>query len=153
MDFLCPSFKYGEIIPKKFTADGEDVSPPLKWSCNEKKVKSYAIICDDPDAPAGTWVHWVYYNIPSEYNELPENITTSEKPVIGGLQGVNDFHKIGYEGPSPPGGQIHRYFFKIYALNSTHEFKPGLSKKELMQIIQADIIDKASFMGKYKRAI
>ena len=151
MDFSSPSFKYGEIIPKKFTADGEDVSPPLKWSCNQKHVKCFAIICDDPDAPAGTWVHWVYYGIPADCTELPENVSGVEKPEIGGIQGINDFKSIGYGGPSPPRGHLHRYFFKIYALNAKHDLQPGFSKKSLMQVIHGSIVDKASFMGKYQR--
>ncbi len=151
MEFSSPSFKYGAIIPGKFTLDGEDVSPPLKWLCHQKHIKNYAIVCDDPDAPSGTWVHWVYYNIPAEYTELPENIPAVEKPGIGGTQGINNFNRIGYDGPSPPEGHLHRYFFKIYALNTMHDLEPGFSKKKLMQVIQESIVDKASFMGKYQR--
>lgn len=151
MELQSPAFKYGGLIPEKFTADGEDVSPSLKWSCSEENIKSFAIICDDPDASAGSWVHWVYYNIPPDYTELPEKVPANERPAPGGIQGINDFHRIGYGGPSPPPGKIHRYFFKIYAINKEHNYMPGLSKKELMYIIQADIVEQASFMGKYKR--
>ncbi len=145
-----PVFQNGHRIPKRYTCDGEDISPPLKWEGVPKGTKSFVLICDDPDAPMGTWVHWVYYNIPKEVRSLPENILPEENPAIGGTQGLNDFKKIGYGGPCPPWG-THRYFFKLYALDDMLDLPAGLTKDQLMKIIQGHIIDKAVLMGIYSR--
>ena len=104
------TFNDGDMILEKHTCDGADISPPLKWELVPQNAKSIALICDDPDAPVGTWVHWVYYDIPADINGLPENMPAQENPDIGGKQGTNDFGKTGYGGPCPPGG-THRYLF------------------------------------------
>ena len=144
------AFDEGGIIPSKYTCDGINISPPLKWELLPDNTKSIAIICDDPDAPMGTWVHWVIYDIPSGITELPENIPDDKKLNIGAVQGKNDFKKIGYGGPCPPGG-THRYFFKIYALDKALNLKPGITKSELLKAMENHILAKGQLMGKYKR--
>src|SRR6516164_7719219 len=108
----------GTPIPKKYTADGADVSPPLQWQGTPPTAKSFALICDDPDAPRGTWVHWVLFNLPAEQRQLEEATPGVEVLASGAKHGKNDFGKIGYGGPAPPPGKPHRYFFKLYALDT-----------------------------------
>lgn len=144
------AFENGGMIPKKYTCDGDDMSPPLSWSQVPEETQSFAIICDDPDAPMGTWVHWVAYNIPPEVNGLKENITPERKMKSGGIQGMNDLKKIGYGGPCPPGG-VHRYFFKIYALDTKLDLEPGATKSQLLIAMEGHIIAKGDLMGKYSR--
>ena len=145
------SFQNGKDIPKKFTCDGEDVSPALSWTDAPSDSHSFALIADDPDAPRGTWTHWVLFDLPSTATSLPEGVPKVGNLPAGGRQGVNDFSKIGYGGPCPPPGKPHRYFFKLYALNSNLNLKAGVSKQEVEQAIQAHILSKAELMGKYGR--
>jgi len=144
------AFPNGGRIPMRYTADGEDISPPLSWSGVPSATKSFALIVDDPDAPAGTWVHWVAWNIPSELRALPEAI----KPVanIPGLlvQGKNDFQRLGYGGPSPPRGS-HRYFFSLYALDTVLGLMPGANKQQLLAAMRGHILAEAKFFGLYSR--
>ena len=142
--------KDGEFIPKKYTCDGANVSPPVEWSGTPEAAKSIALICDDPDAPAGIWVHWVIFNIPASANKLNENIPFDKVLEDGAVQGKNDFRKIGYGGPCPPGG-IHRYFFKIYALDKRLELKPGATKGELLNAMEGHILAEGKLMGRYSR--
>jgi Raf kinase inhibitor-like YbhB/YbcL family protein len=144
------AFKEGEFIPKKYTCDGENVSPPLEWSEIPAEAQSIAIICDDPDAPMGTWVHWVIYNIPASVTKLNEKIPSNKILEDGTTQGNNDFRKIGYGGPCPPGG-IHRYYFKIYALEKRVGLAPGATKGELLHDIDKHILAEGKLMGKYSR--
>jgi Raf kinase inhibitor-like YbhB/YbcL family protein len=144
------AFNDGEMIPDRYTCDGADISPPLEWRLVPENTKSIALICDDPDAPVGTWVHWVYYDIPSNTKGLPENIAPQENPENGGKQGTNDFRKIGYGGPCPPGG-THRYYFKIYALDAILNLPAGIDKKQLLKAMEGHIVGQAQLMGKYKR--
>src|SRR5207253_1750197 len=118
------AFKEGEAIPRQYTCDGVNVSPPIEWSGVPKTAKIISIIADDPDAPSGTFVHWVLYNLPAENIGLVENLPATESLKAGGFQGENDFKKIGYGGPCPPSG-THRYFFKIYALDTELLLKAG----------------------------
>lgn len=150
MKLISSVFDEGAMIPSKYTCDGADVSPPLKWGELPDGTKSLALICDDPDAPVGTWVHWVYYDIPAETEGLPENVATNERPVEGGTQGINDFRKIGYGGPCPPGG-THRYYFKLYALDIPLNLSSGATKKQLLKAMENHIIGQAQLMGKYRR--
>jgi Raf kinase inhibitor-like YbhB/YbcL family protein len=144
------AFKEGEFIPRKYTCDDINVSPPLEWDRIPGKAKSLALICDDPDAPMGTWVHWVIYNIPVNINNLTENIPGDKVLETGALQGTNDFRKTGYGGPCPPGG-THRYYFKIYALDSELELNPGATKGELLHAMEGHILSDGKLMGKYSR--
>ena len=146
------AFSDGDIIPDKFTCDGADISPPLEWGLVPENAKSIALICDDPDALMGTWAHWVYFDIPASMKSLPENITPEENPVNGGKQGTNDFGRIGYGGPCPPGG-THRYYFKIYALDTILHLPAGIDKKQLLKTMKGHIIGQAQLMGKYKSKI
>lgn len=145
-----PAFKNGGMIPTKYTCDGSDVSPPIAWSGGPDTTKSYAIIADDPDAPVGTWVHWVIYNIPSDVTELEENVPKVERLPNGALQGINDFRRYGYGGPCPPGG-THRYYFKVYALDTVLSDGPGLTKKKLLKRMEGHIIGYGELMGRYSR--
>ena len=150
MKLTSSAFDEGGMIPSKYTCDGADVSPPLKWSALPDGTKSLALICDDPDAPMGTWVHWVFYDIPAKTKDLPENITSDKHPASGGVQGINDFRRIGYGGPCPPSG-IHRYYFKLYALDTLLNLPPGASKEQVMKEMQKHNLGQAQLMGKYRR--
>jgi Raf kinase inhibitor-like YbhB/YbcL family protein len=150
MEIKSSAFKEGAIIPRKYTCDNIDISPPLEWSQVPEKTKTFTIICDDPDAPMGTWVHWVLFNLPGNIMELSENVPKLEVLQNGALQGKNDFGKIGYGGPCPPGG-THRYYFKIYALDKKLDSRPGITKKELLKVMEGHILAEGHLMGKYKR--
>ena len=116
IEVTSTAFQQGMTIPKQYTGDGADQSPPLRWSEPPSGTKSIALICDDPDAPRGTWVHWVLFNLPTQTRELEEGVPTTATLPSGAKQGKNDFGNIGYGGPAPPKGKAHRYFFKLYAL-------------------------------------
>jgi Raf kinase inhibitor-like YbhB/YbcL family protein len=145
------SFSSGGDIPTKFTCSGEDVSPQLSWTNAPPGTQAFALIADDPDAPVGTWTHWVLYNLPASTSSLAEGVSKVERLPDDTLQGRNDFRKIGYGGPCPPPGKPHRYFFKLYALDRKLSLKPGASKKELEQAIQGHVLGQAELMGKFKR--
>lgn len=145
------SFPNGGDIPKKFTCDGADVSPEISWTEPPAGAQSFALIADDPDAPAGTWTHWVLFDVPPATTSLPEGVSKIDELPGGERQGRNDFRKIGYNGPCPPPGKAHRYFFKLYALGSKLNLKPGATKQEVEQAMQGHILGKAEWVGKYKR--
>lgn len=144
------AFKEGSMIPKQYTCDGQDISPPLAWTSIPEGTKSLALISDDPDAPVGTWVHWVLFNLPAEVTELPEHVPPTKTLENGAKQGKNDFRKIGYGGPCPPGG-THRYYFKLYALDTVLDAEPGITKQKLLQAMQGHILAEGQVMGKYTR--
>ena len=144
------AFKEGGMIPAKYTCDGADISPPLQWDTAPEGTVSIALISDDPDAPMGTWVHWVLFNLPGSTTSLAENVPTDKTLTNGAIQGTNDFRKIGYGGPCPPGG-THRYYFKIYALDAQLDLQAGANKKELLRAMQGHILAEGQLMGKYKR--
>ena len=144
------AFKEGGMIPKQYTCDGQDMSPPLAWTSIPEGTKSLALISDDPDAPVGTWVHWVLFNLPPEVTELPEHVPPTKTLENGAKHGKNDFRKIGYGGPCPPGG-THRYYFKLYALDTVLDAEPGITKQKLLQAIQGHILAEGQLMGKYTR--
>lgn len=144
------AFKEGQPIPRQYTCDGVNVSPPLEWSGAPKAAKTIAIVVDDPDAPAGTWVHWVLYNLPAENIGLVENVPATETLKAGAFQGKNDFEKIGYGGPCPPSG-THRYFFKIYAVDGELPVKAGATKAELEKAMEGHVVSQGQLMGTYQR--
>jgi hypothetical protein len=144
------AFSEGGMIPSQYTCDGADKSPPISWTKGPEGTKSYALISDDPDAPVGTWVHWVIYNIPASVTSLAENIPKKARLDDGSLQGINDFKKYGYGGPCPPGG-THRYYFKVYALNTVISAEPGLTKKQLLKAMEGHILAQGQLMGRYSR--
>ena len=139
------AFENNQRMPSKYTCDGEDVSPPLVISEIPENAKTICLIVDDPDAPTKTWVHWVVFNIPVSGNIL--KIGEGEKI---GVEGINDFQKLDYGGPCPPSG-THRYFFRLYALDTVLDLDPGLTKGELLGKIQGHILGQAQLMGKYSR--
>ncbi len=145
------AFQPGAAIPKKFTCDGPDVSPALAWTDAPAGMQSFALIVDDPDAPVGTWVHWVLYDLPANARELAEGVPKQEELSSGARQGRNDFRRIGYGGPCPPAGPPHRYFFKLYALDSKTNLKPGATKADLEKAMQGHILAQAELMGRYQR--
>ena len=144
------AIKEGQPIPRPYTCDGVNISPPLEWNGTPKSAKTIAIIADDPDAPSGTWVHWVVYNLPAENIGLVENLPATEDLKAGGLQGMNDFKKIGYGGPCPPSG-THRYFFKVYAIDSELPLKAGATKADVEKAMQGHIVAQGQLMGTYSR--
>jgi Raf kinase inhibitor-like YbhB/YbcL family protein len=144
------AFKEGEAIPRTYTCDGVNVSPPLEWSGVPKTAKTLAIICDDPDASPDTWVHWVLYNLPADNIGMVESMPATEKLLAGGFQGTNDFKKIGYGGPCPPSG-THHYYFKIYALDGELPLKAGATKAETLQAMEGHILLQGQLMGTYRR--
>lgn len=150
LEIKSSAFKNGESIPVKYTGKGEDISPPLVWSDVPEGTKGFALISDDPDAPMGTWVHWVLYNIPANITSLPENLPKTETLDNGALQGKNDFRKYGYGGPCPPGG-THRYYFKVFALDTVIKAGPGLTKMQLLKAMDNHILARGELMGKYSR--
>ncbi|MDE3068772.1 MAG: YbhB/YbcL family Raf kinase inhibitor-like protein [Verrucomicrobiota bacterium] len=151
MELTSAAFANGQPIPQKYTCQGSGVSPPLAWSNAPANAMSFALIADDPDAPMGTWVHWVLYDLPPTAKALAENTPRSPVLAEGAKQGLNDFKTTGYGGPCPPPGKAHRYFFKLYALDTTLTLKPGATKKELLQAMEGHILAEGQLMGKYQR--
>ncbi len=145
------SFPNGGDIPKTFTCDGADVSPELSWTDPPPGTQSFAVIADDPDAPSGTWTHWVLFDLPPATSSLAQSLSKVDELPGGERQGRNDFRKIGYNGPCPPPGKPHRYFFKLYALNAKLGLKPGASKQEVEEAMQGRILGHAEWVGKYRR--
>lgn len=145
-----PAFVPGGKIPGKYTCDGMGISPPLVWTSGPEKTKTFALICDDPDAPRDTWVHWVLFNLPADIIELRENVLPERELKSGTKQGMNDFRKIGYGGPCPPGG-THRYYFKLYALDTKINLDAGATKSELLKAMEGHILAEGQLMGRYER--
>lgn len=151
MKITCAAFTEGQIIPQKYTCEGQDISPPLKWTDAPSNTKSFALIADDPDAPNGTWVHWVLYDLPAAATELDENVTKAKQLPGGAKQGINDFGRTGYGGPCPPPGKPHRYYFKLYALDKMLDLKPGATKNDVFKVMQGHILAEGQLMGTYQR--
>ncbi len=156
-----PAFAEGAMIPREFTCDGADRSPPLEWSGVPRAARSLVLICDDPDAPGGTWSHWVLYKLSPSITSLDEGVaadlvatvdpkTVVKQPRLTVSQGKNDFGKIGYEGPCPPWG-VHRYFFRLYALDQQTELVPGATRTAVFKAIEGHILAEGHLMGKYAR--
>ncbi len=152
LELKTPAFKNGGKIPFVFTCDGKDISPMLIIKGVPKGTKSLVLIMDDPDAPMGTWVHWVIYNIPPTLGKLKRNFPKKPSLPNGIKQGRNSWGKIGYGGPCPPKiTGSHRYFFKLYAIDKKLNLPPGATKKEVLKAIEGHIISQATLMGRYKR--
>lgn len=145
------AFDQGEAVPDEYTCEGPDVSPPLRWSGVPEEARSLALIMDDPDAPAGTWVHWVLYGLPADRGELPEGIPADPEVLGGARQGENDFGNTGYGGPCPPPNGAHRYHFKLFALDADPELGPGATKEELLEAMEGHVVAEAQLMGRYRR--
>lgn len=140
------AFSEGQPIPEKYSCDGRNLSPPLKWNGAPEKTKSLAIIVDDPDAPSGTFTHWVLYDLPAKTSELKEGSSGA------GKEGVNSFKKKGYGGPCPPPNGAHRYVFHVYALDIDSLGKAGLSKQDVSAAMKGHVLAEGQLIGKYKRA-
>jgi Raf kinase inhibitor-like YbhB/YbcL family protein len=151
LELTSTAFRPGETIPTQYTGDGADRSPPLRWSEPPSGTKSFALICDDPDAPRGTWVHWVLFNLPAQLRELQEGVPTTETLGNGAKQGKNDFGNVGYGGPAPPKGKPHRYSFKLYALDADVDLTPGATKAQLTNAMKGHILAEGQLAGNYGR--
>jgi hypothetical protein len=145
------SFAPGGFIPKQFTCDGADRSPAISWTNPPVGALSFAIIEDDPDAPSGTFVHWVVYDLPAAFRGLPEALSGDESVLGGGRQGINSFERAGYNGPCPPPGKPHRYFIRLFALDTRLNLRPGAPRKELDAAMKGHILARAELMGRYGR--
>jgi Raf kinase inhibitor-like YbhB/YbcL family protein len=150
MELNSSAFSQGRAIPAKYTCDGKDFSPPLTWTEAPPGTKSLALIADDPDAPMGTWVHWVVYNLPPATRQLPEDFPTDGRLPDGTIQGKTDFGRTGYGGPCPPSG-THRYFFRLFALDTVLSLAPASTAKQLKAAMQGHILAEVQLMGTYRR--
>jgi len=154
MTLKSDAVKNNERIPQRYTGDGEDASPPLEWSDPPAGTKSFALVCDDPDAPVGTWDHWVLWNLPGTLRKLPEGVTKTERPAdLGGaIQGNNSWPRMGYNGPLPPQGHgTHHYNFVLYALDATLNLAPGSNKKALLAAMKGHVLGQGKLTGTYSR--
>ena len=145
------AFTDGQSIPRQFTCSGADTSPALAWTGVPAAARSLALIVDDPDAPGGTWVHWVLFNVPAAASGLPEGVPAHKELADGSRQGLNDFRKTGYGGPCPPPGNAHRYFFKLYALDVPLDLAAGATKAGLERAMSGHVLAETHLIGKFKR--
>jgi Raf kinase inhibitor-like YbhB/YbcL family protein len=152
LEVSSPAFREGEMIPKRYTCQGKDISPPLKIAPLAKESASLVLIMDDPDAPRGTWVHWVLFNLPSDTREIPEAIPTRPLLPNGAVHGANSWgnRRIGYGGPCPPSG-THRYYFKVYALDTKLKLKSGATIAQVEKAMKGHVMAEGQLMGKYRR--
>ena len=150
LTLTSPAFTPGDTIPVRYTCDGRDESPPLAWTDVPSATRAFALIMDDPDAPAGTWVHWVIFNIPGAATGLPAGIPPQPRLKDGSVQGLNSWRRVGYGGPCPPSGQ-HRYFFKLYALDTTLPLGSSATKADLLRAMVGRILAQAELMGVSRR--
>jgi Raf kinase inhibitor-like YbhB/YbcL family protein len=146
-----PAIGQGQIIPEKYTCDGPDVSIPLAWTAPPSGTQSLALIADDPDAPVGTWVHWVLYDLPAQLRGLPEGVPRDKTLPDGSKQGKNDFGRLGYGGPCPPPGRPHRYVFTLYAVNRKLDMAPGATKAQVLKAIKGHTLGETQWMAQYGR--
>jgi len=144
------AFKDGGTIPQQYTCDGDNSSPPLSWEAVPEGTRSIALIMDDPDAPGGTFVHWVLYDLPADLEGLPEGLPRDKTFPVGGEQGVNSTNEIGYLGPCPPSG-THRYFFRVYALDEKMNLPAGETEDRLLNAMVGHILGQGQIMGRYQR--
>ncbi|MGB6063232.1 MAG: YbhB/YbcL family Raf kinase inhibitor-like protein [Desulfomonilaceae bacterium] len=149
-DVTSSAFGDGTMIPKTYTCQGRNISPPLSWGAVPEQTQSIALILEDPDAPMGTFVHWVLFNLPADTKGLPENVPAGKTLANGAKQGAGTSKKVGYMGPCPPSG-THRYFFKVYALDSKLGLESGSSKERLLKAMHGHILAEGQLMGTYKR--
>lgn len=145
-----PAFASGAAMPKDFTRDGANVSPPLAWKNLPSGTRFLALTCFDPDAPGGTWIHWVLFNLPASWRELPERFPRLRE-FSGSVQGSNSYRTLGYDGPAPPKGHEHRYFFRLYALSRALNLVPGIPAAQLEQAMQSVLLGQAEYVGTYAR--
>ncbi len=145
------TFKEGELIPKKHTCEGDDLSPPLRWNHPPVGTRSFALIADDPDAPGGTWVHWVIFNIPIDVRGLAEGLPATDTLPNDAQQGLTSFKRVGYGGPCPPPGAPHRYYFTLYALNRELPLKSRATKAQVVDAMKGHVLAEVRLMGRFGR--
>lgn len=145
------AFRDGETIPVRHTCDGEDLSPLIGWTGAPVETRTFALICDDPDAPRGTWVHWLIWNLPADAVELGHGVPPRPELPSGARQGLNDGGDLGYAGPCPPPGKQHRYFFRLYALDTALNLPPGVNRADLETAMAGHILGQGTIMGIYER--
>lgn len=151
MQLKASAFKAGADIPHQFTCDGSNISPALNWGAPPEGTQSFVLIMDDPDAPRGTWVHWVLYDLPGTERDLPEGVAPKGTLPSSARQGLNDFRKTGYGGPCPPPGPAHRYYFRLYALDTELHLKAGATRAQIERSIRGHVLAHAELMGQYRR--
>jgi Raf kinase inhibitor-like YbhB/YbcL family protein len=150
LELTSSAFAAGQPIPRSYTCDGADMSPPLQWGAPPAHTQSFALIVDDPDAPLGTWTHWVLYNLPASARELPAGVAAGAERPDGSRQGHNSSNRAGYQGPCPPSG-THRYFFRLYALDTMLNLPAGAKANTLRDAMQGHILAQGELMGTYAR--
>ncbi len=150
MKLTSTAFAEGESIPRQYTCDGEDISPPVVWSDAPAGTTTFALIADDPDSPVGTWVHWVLFDLPGDLTDLPEAVPKVVQPPTGGVHGNNSWGRADYGGPCPPGG-AHRYLFKLYALNTDLGLDPGASAADVQAAMEGHVLAQTQLMGRFAR--
>ena len=148
---MSAAFVMGAAIPPKYTCMGEDVSPPLSWSKLPEGAQSVAVLCDDPDAPGGDWVHLVLFNLPPGTAKLDEGVPATPSLPNGAVQGVNDFRRAGYGGPCPPPGRPHRYRFKVFALDTKLALRPSAQKRDVVKAMEGHVLARGELMGRFGR--
>jgi Raf kinase inhibitor-like YbhB/YbcL family protein len=151
MKIVSPAFAEGTPVPVEHTCEGSGSSPGLAWSEIPVDTRSFALVCDDPDAPRGTWVHWVLFNLPADAVELAPAVPPAPELPSGARQGINDSGNVGYGGPCPPRGRRHRYFFRLYALDCTLNLAPGVKRPDLDQAMAGHVLADATLMGTFQR--
>jgi Raf kinase inhibitor-like YbhB/YbcL family protein len=151
MEIRTNTFEAGGMIPREYTCDGVNSSPAVRWSGVPQEAVSLALLCEDPDAPSGTWSHWVLFNLPPAHRELPRGVPADARLEGGGLQGRNDFGKLGYGGPCPPRGTTHRYYFRLFVLDCVLDLEPGATRQQVREKMQGHILEQAEWMGRYSR--
>ena len=151
MELRSAVFAHQSVIPPRFTGDAADVSPPLSWTNAPAGTAAFALIVDDPDAPVGLWVHWVLYDLPGAARELKEKQPQTPELPVGGKQGKNSWGRLGYNGPAPPPGKPHRYFFKLYALSYPTGLPPGATRSEVERAMAGKVLAESQWMGTYRR--
>ncbi len=151
LQLTSKAFQQGETIPGDYAHEGRNVSPPLRWTDPPAGTKSFAMICEDPDAPHGTFTHWIIFNIPANSRELLEAVPQEGSFPDGAMHGSNDFGKMGYGGPEPPPGNPHRYIFRLHALDNTLGIPAGASREEFLAAIEGHVLAEAQLMGTFAR--
>ncbi|MGA7933962.1 MAG: YbhB/YbcL family Raf kinase inhibitor-like protein [Kovacikia sp.] len=150
MMLTSPAFQSNGLIPARYTCDGNNTSPPLQWEAPPAGTRSLALMMDDPDAPSGTFLHWIAYDLPADLRQLPEGLPAQAKLSNGGIQANNDFGKPGYGGPCPPGG-VHRYVFKLYGLDRTIAPAQITTRDQFLAAIKGHILASGELVGRYRR--
>ncbi len=143
-------FKNGQVIPKQFTADGANISPPLNWTEPPTETKSITVLCLDPDAPGGAWYHWLVYNLSPRIKSLPQAVPKQTTISNGGKQGVNDFNQVGYNGPAPPPGAKHRYYFQVLAVDTMLSLGQKPHKQEILKALAGHVVAQSELVGLYR---